>query len=232
MATRITQPLTINGEGKTVILDGFDFTELGYVKIYNAEKVSIINCRVYNLSASGSRNYWLETFGDKETKIQVSSCYFGNNNENIYNLMELNTKLSNGSKFSNNYFVMTCCTHNHINIYGASENATIYINNNIFEYSDGTVRIGTKEAPHCTFYIEGNTVQQTATNDWRGLVLIQPYGTQTTTFANMTVYINNTVIDSDQVFYMYNGSKDLSLTESNIPKVYINGVLHTTPILS
>lgn len=119
MATKITKPITINGEGKTVIFDGFDFTEEGYIRVINAEELVITNCRIYNLSndpdSTISRGYWLKTLGDKETKISVTYCFFGTNNNTVYNMLELNTKLKNGSSFSNNYFVEDSCTHNHIN---------------------------------------------------------------------------------------------------------------------
>ena len=65
MATKITKPITINGEGKTVIFDGFDFTEEGYIRVINAEELVITNCRIYNLSndpdSTTSRGYWLKT---------------------------------------------------------------------------------------------------------------------------------------------------------------------------
>lgn len=235
MATKITKPITINGEGKTVIFDGFDFTEEGYIRVINAEELVITNCRIYNLSndpdSTTSRGYWLKTLGDKETKISVTYCFFGTNNNTVYNMLELNTKLKNGSSFSNNYFVEDSCTHNHINLYGAAESATIDINNNVFELTGG-VRIGIKQEPVCTINVKGNTVFKTTDDEWAGLICIQPYGRQTTSFANMTVNINNLTIPSKQVAYYYVGSNDTPLTDVELRgKVYINGVFTQLPYL-
>ena len=235
MATKITKPITINGEGKTVIFDGFDFTEQGYIRVVNAEELIITNCRIYNLSndpdSTTSRGYWLKTLGDKETKISVTYCFFGANNNTVYNMLELNTKLKNGSSFSNNYFVENSCTHNHINLYGAAESATIDINNNVFELTGG-VRIGIKQEPVCTINVKGNTVLKTTDDEWAGLICIQPYGRQTTSFANMTVNINNLIIPSEQVAYYYVGSNDTPFTTiESRGKVYIDGVLTQLPYL-
>lgn len=235
MATKITKPITINGEGKSVVFDGFDFTEEGYIRVINAAEVVITNCRIYNLSkdpdSTTSKGYWLKTLGDKETKISITYCFFGANNNTVYNMFELNTKLKNGSSFSNNYFVEDSCTHNHINLYGAAEGATIDINNNIFELTGG-VRIGIKQEPVCTINVKGNTVLKTTDDEWAGLICIQPYGRQTTSFANMTVNINNLTIPSKQVAYYYVGSNDTPLpTEESRGKVYIDGALAQLPYL-
>lgn len=235
MATKITKPITINGKGKSVVFDGFDFTEEGYIRVINAAEVVVTNCRIYNLSkdpdSTTSKGYWLKTLGDKETKISITYCFFGANNNTVYNMFELNTKLKDGSSFSNNYFVEDSCTHNHINLYGAAESATIDINNNIFELTGG-VRIGIKQEPVCTINIKGNTVLKTTDDEWAGLICIQPYGRQTTSFANMTVNINNLTIPSKQVAYYYVGSNDTPLvTVESRGKVYIDGVLTQLPYL-
>lgn len=235
MATKITKPITINGEGKSVVFDGFDFTEEGYIRVINAAEVVVTNCRIYNLSkdpdSTTSKGYWLKTLGDKETKISITYCFFGANNNTVYNMFELNTKLKNGSSFSNNYFVENSCTHNHINLYGAAEGATIDINNNVFELTGG-VRIGIKQEPVCTINVKGNTVLKTTDDEWAGLICIQPYGKQTTSFANMTVNINNLTIPSKQVAYYYVGSNDTPLpTKESRGKVYIDGVLTQLPYL-
>lgn len=235
MATKITQPISINGEGKTVVINGFDFTESGYVRVSNAAEVTIINCRIFNLSkdpdSTTSKGYWFKTFGDKETKITINNCFFGSNSGTIYNMLELNTKLKDGSSISNNYFVEDSCTHNRINIYGADENATIEINNNIFEFTDGE-RIGIKGEPVCTLNYKNNTVIKTATDKWAGLICIQPYGKETKSFKNMTVNIENTTIPSEQIGYYYIGSSDTSLSsEESKGKIYVNGVLTILPLL-
>ena len=47
MATKITKPITINGEGKTVIFDGFDFTKEGYIRVINAEELVIVEFIIF-----------------------------------------------------------------------------------------------------------------------------------------------------------------------------------------
>lgn len=235
MATKITQPVIINGEGKTVVFDGFDFTEQGYVKVLNAAEIEIVNCRIYNLgkdpNSSTSKGYWFLTSGDKETKITIGNCFFGSNAGTVYNMLELNTKLKDGSSFSNNYFVEDSCTHNHINLYGAAENATININKNTFELTGG-IRIGIKQEPVCTINVEDNTAIKTTDDEWAGLICIQPYGKSTTSFANMTVNINKLEIPSKQVAYYYVGSNDTPLpTQESRGKVYIDGALTQLPFI-
>lgn len=235
MATKITQPITIDGAGKAVVIDGFDFTETGYVRVLNADEVTITNCRIYNLSkdpdSTTSKGYWFKTTGDKETKLTITNCFFGSNAGTIYNTLELNTKLKNGSSISNNYFVEDSCTHNHINIYGAAKNAIIGINNNTFELTGG-VRIGIKGEPACTLNFKDNTVIKTTDDDWAGLICIQPYGKQTTSFKNMIVNINNLTIPSKQVAYYYVGGADTPLpTQESRGKVYVDGALTEIPFI-
>ena len=101
----------------------------------------------------------------------------------------------------------------------------------LFELTGG-VRIGIKQEPVCTINVKGNTVLKTTNDEWAGLICIQPYGKQTTSFANMTVNINNLTIPSEQVAYYYVGSNDTPLTTIELRgKVYIDGVLTQLPYL-
>ena len=123
MATIISEKLTINGEGSNVVLDGFDFTGNGYVDVKNASAVTIKNCRVYGMNLAGAtKNYWLHIYNDIPAKLVVENNFFGSNptsgSNKMYNLIEPNAKLKNGSSVSDNYFVSDCCCHNFMNIYG------------------------------------------------------------------------------------------------------------------
>lgn len=235
--TKITELLTIDGAGKTVVLDGFDFTENGYVKILNAEDVVVRNCRVYGLNVEDAKkNYWLKAESSSPVKIEVKNCFFGDSigsNGNMYNLIEPHVVLSDGSSFSENYFTAKCCIHNTINLYGAAEGAKILVNENVFESSAGTVRIGVQGVPHCTIEVSRNKVlanNEMYTEADFGIVTVQPYGKQTETFENMTVLMDGNSCPSEQLIYGYSGQQDTVLTDENMPKIYVNGELIHAPI--
>lgn len=235
--TKITELLTINGAGKSVVLDGFDFTGNGFVKILNAASVEIRNCRVYGLNVEGAKkNYWLKVDSSAPLKLTVENCFFGANpgvQGALYNLIEPNVYLASGSSFSNNYFHKQCCTHNAINLYGAVENAQIKVSGNVFEISAGTVRVGVKGQPVCTILMDGNAIKKHNTAyglEDAGLVTAQPYGKQTTSFANMAIYMSNTKAPTEQIIYGYYGSNDTELTEARMPKIYVDGEQISAPI--
>lgn len=78
--TKITEHLSINGAGKSVVLDGFDFTSNGYVRVTNAAELVIRNCRVYGLNVEGAKkNYWLYADSSAPLKLTVERCFFGAN---------------------------------------------------------------------------------------------------------------------------------------------------------
>lgn len=235
--TKITELLTINGNGKHVVLDGFDFTGNGYVSIQNAACVEIRNCRVYDLNVENAKkNYWLKVDSSAPLKLIVENCFFGPSTGvqgALYNLIEPNVYLADGSSFSNNYFNKQCCTHNAINLYGAVENAQITVSGNVFEVSAGTVRIGVKGQPTCTILMDGNVIKKHNTAyglEDAGLVTVQPYGKQTTSFANMAIYMSNTKAPTEQIIYGYYGSNDTELTEARMPKIYVDGEQISAPI--
>lgn len=229
-STKITELMTINGAGKEVILDGFDFTGNGFVKIYNAASVEIRNCRVYNMNVEDAKkNYWLRVDSSNPLKLTVKHCYFGDSagdNGAMYNLIEPHVVLADGSSFSNNYFTEQCCTHNTINLYGVAENAQITVSGNVFEVSAGTVRIGVKGQPACSIVMNDNVVKKHNDNyalEDAGLVTIQPFNKETITFANMTIYMNGNRVPTEQLIYGYSGTRDTELTESNMPTIYVDG---------
>lgn len=235
--TKITELMTIDGAGKSVVLDGFDFTGNGYVKVLNASGVEIRNCRVYGLNVENAKkNYWLRVDSSSPIKLTVERCYFGANpgvQGALYNFIEPNVVLADGTSISNNYFHKKCCTHNTINLYGAAENANITVSGNVFEESAGTIRIGVKGQPTCEIFMENNIVRRHNTAygmEDSGLVTVQPYNKQTTSFANMTIQMNGNKLPTEQVIYGYSGSKDTELTDALMPVIYIDGELVSAPI--
>lgn len=226
MSTCITKKVIINGDGKDVILDGLDFTGDGYLEIRKAASVIVRNCRVFGLNAPNSRNFWLKINGDIPVRVQIEHCYFGKNPAKVYNLLEMNAALMDGSCFSDNYFAADCCSHNTVNIYGAEDEASIHVDRNVFEESAGTIRIGVKKAPTCHIEMCDNKVDANKPGEssmWYGLCCIQPYGTETETFANMTIVLDGNELPSEQIIYGYSGSKDTRLEESNMPTVTVDG---------
>lgn len=235
--TKITELLTINGAGKSVVLDGFDFTGNGFVKILNAASVEIRNCRVYGLNVEKApKNYWLHVNSSAPLKLTIERCYFGANpgvQGALYNLIEPNVVLADGTSISNNYFAKKCCTHNTINLYGAAESSCINVSSNVFELSAGTIRIGVKGQPTCTIAMDGNVIHKHDSAyalDYAGLVTVQPYGKQTLSFANMTINMNGNEAPTEQIIYGYSGSNDTALTDALMPTICIDGTEVTAPI--
>ena len=230
MATKITKKLTIQAEGKDVVLDGMDFTADGYVVITAAASVTVKNCRVYKMNVEGAtKNYWLTISGDIPVKVIIENNYFGDSvgtAGSMYNLLEMNAEFLDGSSISSNYFTANVVTHNTVNVYGASEYAKIKINGNVFEISSSTVRIGVKKEPTCFIEMKNNVVKADRAGDdprWYGLALVQPYGKQTTTFANMTITLEKNSIPGTQLIYGYSGANDTPMDETTMPTIIIDG---------
>lgn len=236
MATVISEKLTINGVGSEVVLDGFDFTGNGYVDIKNASSVVIKNCRVYGITPTAAKSFWLRVYNDIPVKLVVENCFFGSNpasgSNKMYNLFEPNAKLENGSSFSNNYFKADCCTHNICNIYGCVDGAIVNVNENYFELNN-SVRIGVKGDAACIINIKYNFIDSnnpTGSPDYDGIACIQPYGKQTTSFANMRVVLSGNVLPEGQIIYAYSGSADTMMDETTIPEVIVDGKKHNLAI--
>lgn len=236
-STIISKRLTINGDAGAVVLDGLDFTGDGYIDVYGCTSLTIKNCRIYNLTATAAKMYWLHVYNDIELKIVVENCFFGNSLKNdvgqVYNMLEPTAKLSTGSSFSKNYWKKECCSHNFINIYGATDNAQIDVNENVFEFCETGIRIGVKGEPACKISLKNNKILSVNTEDptWAGLALVQPYGKATTTFANMEVELEGNTTITERQFIAYYNDNDLILTKSNLPKVTIDGVVTVPEIL-
>lgn len=187
------------------------------------------------MEADAAKSYLVKSTQPNPLKLIVENCYLGTNTANsvgnIYNGLELNCILKDGSSISNNYFAAAACTHNAINIYAVEDGATIHIDNNHFEYSGNAIRIGIKGEPTCTIACNGNSYDATdSTDEYAGLLLVQPYGKQTTSFANCTIKIDDTVhSDSKQLYYLYAGADDMQFTNFNKPTIIIDGITEVQP---
>lgn len=230
MATIINEKLNINGEGAEITLDGLTFSGNGFVEVRNCSSLVIKNCCIYDMNCEGStKNYWLKIYNDIPMQLIIEHNYFGDNPGtagSMYNLLEMNATLMNGSSISYNYFSANCVTHNTINVYAAYAGATIKICGNEFEVSSSTVRIGVKGSPVCCIEARNNIIQADREGDdprWNGLALVQPYGKQTTTFANMTIVMSGNTQPGDQFIYGYSGTNDTMMDETTMPKIIFNG---------
>lgn len=166
--------------------------------------------------------------------LTITGCEFGDQNSHSYNLIDVYAPLS-VCEISNNTFSEECCAHNHVSLYGIDSGGVINLNNNKIAMSRNFVRIGFKGEPAGTVNMVGNTYNKTDESnggEWAGLALVQPYGSQTISFAGVTIAIDDTVNNTnyDQLIYLYAGSSDTKFTDSNKPVITINGVDKTAEI--
>lgn len=231
----INGAINISGNSD-VVLEGLTFTENALIEIENNGSLTLKNCKIVNVTPDTAKTFIVKSTQSNPIKLTIENCYFGSNTTtstgNVYNGLELNCTLKDGSSISNNYCAAAVCTHNMINIYAVEEGATIYINNNHFEYSANAIRIGIKGEPTCTIVCNGNAYDATDITypDYAGLLLVQPYGNQTTSFANCTIKIDNTVhSDDEQLYYLYAGAGDMQFTDNNKPTIIVNGVTEVQP---
>ena len=228
-ATQLGATFTVDNAEADVVLDGVDFTENGYIVVNNAKSVTIKNARFYGLADTAAKTYPIKISSTNSVKVDIQNCYFGDSpagtTGQVYNIIEPNAPMKDGSVISNNYFTRGALSHNCISVYQVEEGATIRIENNTFGFSDGTVRIGVQGSPACTFEINNNTVLEIDEGNptYQGLVLVQPYGKQTATFANMVINMANNTMPCEQQIYTYYGTNDLVLTRENLPQITVDG---------
>lgn len=228
MSSILTNFINIDAPDKDIEFNGIDFTENAFINISNARSISIRNCRIYGLKGSNANKYFLKISGNFPIKVIIERCFFGNNT-NVYNLLELNSKLDDGTSICYNYFKKGNCTHNEIGLYGAVDNSNWNISSNYFEDSQAGIRIGMKYTPICNITIDNNTIQCISVPDqkkWEGLVTIQPYGKITSTFENVNITLNGNKLPVNQYAYMYIGENDSKLTVDKYPKVTVNGAVY------
>lgn len=217
----------------SVKMSGVKLTGDALVSINNTKEFSMTGCTFegHNLTA---KTMPISVATDAPIKMVIEGNTFGEENEHSYNLIDVYGKLADGSSISNNVFADASCAHNHISLYNVEEGATININNNKCAMSANMVRIGFKGEPNCTVIMDGNSYDATDANaDYAGLFLVQPYGTQTTSFAKTTIKVSNTKKSTPdgQLYYLYAGSGDTQFTENNKPTVYVDGVLDENPTI-
>lgn len=228
--TVISGSINISGE-VDVVLDGLTLTKQALISLGNVSSVEIKNCIISGITPSTNRDYLISTSNGASTKLTIDRCFFGSYKEGsgrIYNLFELNCNLKDGSSITNNYFQKGIAANNNICIYNVNEDSTITISGNIWEFSGNGIRIGTKNNPRYTVMISNNEYKstfETENVDYAGLLLIQPYGKQTTSMSNATIKISNTKrYDKNHIWYMYAGINDMAFTIDNIPTIYVDGV--------
>ena len=235
--TILSGPISI-GNSSNVIIDGVTFTGKAELQINNASRVVLKNCRFVSMKPEGGREYLITGLtGDNDVKLEIENCYFGDVDVDaigkIYNLFELNTKLADGSYIRNNRFSIDQSTHNIINIYEVAENATITIEGNTFEYSANAIRVGIKGSPKCNIDILKNIYLATDKDypEYAGLLLIQPYGMQTDSFANCTITLKGNINRSgvSQLYYTYAGPNDTQFNNFNTPTIILNGKIVQEP---
>lgn len=213
-----------------VALDGIALTKDGLVNVGPASRASLHNCVISALNPDAQKSFVVKT-GSVPTLLDIQGCYFADNKsvdgKAFRNTLEMNCKLKDGTVISNNYFSANCSGNNDICVYDVEDGAHITIENNTWEKSANGIRIGTKGDATCVITINNNTYLSTDDNaDYAGLVLIQPYGSATTSMKNVTVHINNTHHSDDkQIFYLYSGGNDMKFTAETLPTVYVDGVL-------
>lgn len=212
----------------SVEISDLELTEDAIVKIANAKEFTMSNCTFqgHNLTA---KTMPIAVTSDNAIKLVIEGNTFGEENEFSYNLIDVYGKLADGSSISNNVFQVGSCTHNTISLYNVDDDANVTIDNN----TNAAIRIGFKGEPNCTVTLDGNSYVACDDPDYDGLLLVQPYNTQTTSFAGTTLNINNTIkpADDTQLYYLYAGANDTKFTDDNKPTIYVDGVLDEDPII-
>lgn len=231
MSTKITEKVVIDAPGGDVVFDGVDFTLMGYIEVHNAASFTLRNCRFYNITPVNPKNYLVKFIGDRPVKLIVERNFFGEfpktDAGRMYNLFEVNALLKDGSSISKNYYVADSSSpHSFLSIYGAEDNANIYIDRNVYEYSDTNIRLGMKGNPKCNVYVRNNKVLACGdapyANSW-GVLIVQPYGTQTKSFKDTKIVLQGNEYPREQQICMYAGSKDTQFDGTNHPTIIVDG---------
>ena len=230
----IAEAMTIDAPDQKVEIRGVTFADNCRITLTNAREVSIQNCRFVNIASTGSGAGEIPIMlnGENPTKVTITGCMFGakntSNSNTCKNVLEVYTPLKNGSEISNNYVADETARNNAFCIYEVDDGAVVTIRNNFFENSHNGVRVGTKGNANCTVIIEGNKFPKTGDAPYDGLLLIQPYSSQTESFENVTIRLNRNTGPEDidhQLYYLYYGGSDTVITEDKMPTVYVDGVL-------
>lgn len=212
----------------TVTLKGLTLTGDALIDIDNVDAFTMEGCTFENHNMSTKT--MPISIGTKGTAapmlVKIDNNVFGDQTQYSYNLIDVYSKLADGSSISNNEFTDQCCTHNQISLYGIDTGATVTISNNHAEVSKNLVRIGFIGTPIGTVIMDSNSYDATdADPAYAGLFLVQPYGKETLSFSGTTIKVNNTKAPSpiQQIGYIYAGASDTPWTEDNKPVIIVDG---------
>lgn len=237
----ISGKITVNGDTTVdsdpdtitnIELTGLYLTNNSTVVLNNVDTFVMKDCVFEQHSITTPRTMLISVPSANPIELVVENNIFGIQNENAYHVIDAYGKLKNDSSISGNKFLDKCCTHNIISLYEIEDGTTLRINNNYCEYSANLIRIGFKGEPKGIIDIADNTYVTTSGDEYAGMLIIQPYGTQTTTFGDLTVNINNTTKPEGQLLYLYSGKNDMVFTEMTKPVVYVDGIkMDNVPVI-
>ena len=218
----------------TVTLKGLTLTGDALIDADNVDAFTMEGCTFENHNMNTKT--MPISIGTKGTAapmlVKIDNNVFGDQTQYSYNLIDVYSKLADGSSISNNEFTDQCCTHNQISLYGIDTGATVTINKNHAAISKNMVRIGFIGTPIGTVIMDGNSYDATDPDPaYAGLFLVQPYNKETLSFSGTTIKVNNTKAPSpiQQIGYIYAGAADTPWTEDNKPVIIVNGKPVTIP---
>ena len=234
--TVLSGPINVNGAAVELELNGLVLTKEALLNITGATKLTLKNCIVAGITPTSKNVSYIKTGNGTPLEIAVENNYFAafipEENRNIYNFMNMDATLLDGSHVTGNYFEEGYNTNDGISIYNIRDGATITISGNTWEFAGNGIRIGTKGAPvDVTINIEDNTYNKTLDNSNAGLVCIQPYNRSTSSMAGLTIIMtNNQHNDDKRTWYMFQTKNDMEFTEETIPTVVEDGVKLTSTL--
>lgn len=219
------------GSAPKVHLEGLTMTDSATIEIKEADAFTMIGCTFGGHSMTKTTQP-IHFTSDHPCMVIIENNTFFEENEFSYNLINVYATLKDGSSISDNKFEKGCCTHNNISLYNVENRATLAINNNYCVESKNMLRVGFHGEPECTIIMEGNRYDVTDTQypEYAGMFLLQPAGTRTTSFANLTIDITDTTKPDGQIGYLYIGANDTHLTEDQYPTVVVDGVKVAIPV--
>ena len=218
-------------------LNGLVLSEKAFLSVGSASNVTIKNCIVIGLTPAAKKSCFIMTGSGTPLKLILENNYFGpfvpGENTGIWNFVNIDCTLVNGSKISGNYFEKGYNNNDGISIYNVENGAVIEISDNTWEFSGNGVRLGIKGNPTAMFNIRDNIYHSTLENDNAGLLCIQPYNRSTTSMSGITINLSNITHDDDRrTWYLFQTKNDMEFTEETIPVVIEDGVKVEKPLES
>lgn len=241
--TVLTKGVTVDGaapraasaEPFDVKISGVTLTGDALIDVKSADSFTMTNCTMQGVNTTETKGYAVK-LGSGAMKVVIENNQFkpsavaeGKDATNMYNGIESNAKLKNGSSISGNVFAAGFVTHNPIGVYDIEDGATVKVNNNTFETSG--MRIGPKGPDAVgTFEIKGNKLGA-YDNEWNDFVLCQPYSKTTGSWKGITLNFSNTEMNGRPLVFLYNGYPEAKFGDENIgyPVVTVDGVRAEVP---